>query len=468
MLEVVLHFEQAEGLHSDRQLRPRLHRRTQAATVQRSDGEEEDLSEVRRRPVRIFRIESDPELHQDEQQDGCATVSLVDLVRHMHPYSLRVAVEKTESLRDVEALQEEDVFVDVVGDDTEETPLGMPVASTSSDPALEQIVPHPHSPAVPSAVHNFRACKEDALCSPECDKQKKKDNYVAHSVLAKVGSSGKRKKTVRFAPDLASIHMYQVEGDIPDVSSSADLTDDLRMPGCNSQTSAVSGNSTKVAMKTPSQSDSAKLKTLSLQEYRLLRQKTLPKEEKKMDYRTKWPSVSETPKGLPPIPCMPGYNSSQVKVQTPSSNTKTPGTVLLKSFPKQKASVRKPVQAVDPPNPVTVSLQPDANILSPLSKEQKVTQKENGKSPANPTCLNPPTAVKNADIQKPHTKCSRTISGIGKTNISAPFSPVTVVPRQTSQESPPRVQIPVSNHSAEEKSQDFPGEIGNLSRRVDK
>lgn len=416
--------------------------------------------------MRIFRIESDPELHQDEQQDGCATVSLVDLVRHMHPYSLRVAVEKTESLRDVEVLQEEDVFVDVVGDDTEETPLGTPVASTSSDLALEQIVPRP---AVPSAVHNFRACQEDTLCSSECDKQKKKDDDdAAHSVHAKVGSSGKRKKTVRFAPDLASIYMYQVEGDIPDVPSSADLSDDLRMPGCNSQTSAVSGNSTKVAMKTPSQSNSAKLKTLSLQEYRLLRQKTLPKEEKKTDYRTKWPSVSKTPKGLPPIPCIPGYNSSQVKVQTPSSNTKPPGTVLLKSFPKQKASVRRPVQAVDPPNPVTVSLQPDANILSPLSKEQKVTQKENGKSPANPTCLNPPAAVNNADIQKLHTKCSRTVSGIVKTNIPAPSSPVTVVPRKTSQESPLRVQIPVSNHSAEEKSQDVPGEIGNLSRRVDK
>ncbi|KAB5558937.1 hypothetical protein PHYPO_G00022950 [Pangasianodon hypophthalmus] len=492
----------AEGLHSDRQLRPRLHRRTQRATVQRSDGEEEDLSETRRRPVRIFRIESDPEMCEDEQQDGFVTISLVDLVRHMHPYSLRVAVDKKESLRDVEELQEEDVFVDVVGDDdTEETPLGMPVACIPSDLGSEKIVPHPQSPAVSSAVHNSKVCQEDTLkmCSPNFGEQKEQEDDTAQRVLAKAGSSGRMKKKVRFAPDLASIHMYQVEdeaneGDVPDALSLADHTDDLKMADCDSQTSAVCGNSTEVAKKTPSQNANAKVKTLSLQEYRLLRQKKLPKEERKTDYRTKWPSVPETPKELPPIPCIPGYNSSQVNVQTPSSNAKTstPGAVAksrrnlhlpLKSLPKQNPLVRKPVQAVDPPNPVTVSLQPDAKILPPLSEEQKVKQQEIGKSQANRTNLHRPAAVLNSDIRKwpksvtqeqplmvspedspganvKHTKCSLTMSGTVKTNISAPSSPVTVIPVQVSQGSLPRVQIPVTNHSAEEKRQGSTGEIG--------
>lgn len=473
-------------------------------TIQRSDGEEEDLRETRKRPVRIFRIESDPEMCQDEQQDGFVTISLVDLVRHMHPYSLRVAVDKKESLRNLEERPEEDVFVDVVGDDdTEETPLGMPVASTPSDLGAEKIVPHPQSLAVSSAIHNSKVQQEDMLkmCLPKCGKQKDEDTDAAQGVLAKAGHSGRIKKKVRFAPDLASVHVYQVEDethkdDIPDASSSADL----KMADCDSQTSALSGNSTEVAKKTPPQNGNTKLKTLSLQEYRLLRQKMLPKEERKTDYRTKWPSVPETPKELPPFPCIPGYNSSQVNVQTPSSNTKTstPGAVAksrrnlhlpLKSLAKQNALVRKPVQTVDPPNPVTVSLQPVAKILPPLSEEQKVTQQEVGKSQANWSNLNKSAAMPNPDIRKQpnsviqeqpmrvslmdslgaqvkHTKCSQTISGIVKTNISAPSSPVTVTPVQVSQGHLPRVQIPVTNHSAEEKRQESTGEIGNLSRYV--
>lgn len=502
-------FEQAEGLHSDRQLRPRIHRRTQTATVQRSDGEEEDLSETRRRPVRTFRIESDPEMYEDEQQDGFVTVSLVDLVKHMHPYSLRVAMDKKESLRDVEELQEEDVFVDVVGDDdTQETSLGMPVASTlsnTSDLGSEQIVPHAQSPTVHSAVHNSKVCQEDMLkmCSPNSGEQKEED--TAQRILANSGSSGRMKKKVRFAPDLASIHMYQVEDeahecDVLDASTSADHTGDLQMADWDSQTSALSGNLNEVAKEPPSQNGNAKLKTLSLQEYRLLRQKKLPKEERKTDYRTKWPSVPETPKELSPIPCIPGYNSSQVNVQNPSSNaeTSTLGAVAksrrnlhlpVKSLSKQNALIRKPVQAVDPPNPVTVSLQPHAKILSPLSEEQKVMQQEIGKSQAIQTNLNHPAAVQDSDIRKQpssvaqvqpsmvspedsqsakvkQTKCSLTMSGIVKTNIAAPSSPVSVIPVHGSQESLPLVQIPVSNQSAEEKRQESTGEIGNFSRLV--
>lgn len=427
--------------------------------------------------MRIFRIESDPEIYEDEQQDGFVTVSLVDLVRHMHPYSLRVATDKKESLRDVEELQEEDVFVDVVGDDTEETPWGVAMASTPTDLSSDLIVPQLQSPAESSAVHKSTVCQEDMLklCLPNCGEQKEKEDDTAP--FAKVGSSGRRKKKVRFAPDLASIHIYHIEdeaheGDVSGASSSADHKDDLRMAGCDSQTSALIGNSTEVAKATPPQNGNAKLKTLSLQEYRLLRQKTCLNEERKTDYRTKWPSVLETPKELPPIPFIPGYNSSQVNVQTSSSNTRspTPGAVArcrrnlhlpLKSFPKPNLLVRKPVQAVDPPNPVTVSLQPDAKIVQPLSEEQK----EIAKSQSNQTNSNPPEPVQNSDIQKQHTKCSLTISGIVKSKISAPpSSPLTVVPMQTSQESLPGVQIPVTNHASEEKRQESTGEIGNLIR----
>ncbi|KAF5905164.1 peroxisome proliferator-activated receptor gamma coactivator-related protein 1-like [Clarias magur] len=462
-----LSSSKAEAPRSDRQLRPRLHRRTPTASVQRSDGEEEDLIETRRRPVRIFRIESDAELCQDEQKDRFVMVSLVDLVRHMHPYSLRVAVDKKESLRDIEELQEEeDVFVDVVGDeDTQETVLGKPLVSRSSDPGSEQVIP-----ALSSAIPKSRVYEEDILkvCSPNCGREKAK------------GRSGRVKKTVRFAPDLASIHVYQVEDeaeeDSPDALSSADVTDDLKLADSDSQTPALSVNSAGVTKKMPSRNGNSKLKTLSLQEYRLLRQKTLPKEERKIDYKTKWPSVPETPTELPPIPCIPGYNSSQVNVYIPSSNSKTSTPeaaaksrrnlpLPLKSPPKQTKLVRKPVQVVDPPNPVTVSLQPDA----PPPDEQKVTQQEICKSQANQTNPNSqPDSVTQEQLLKispedaavKHTKCSPTVSSGVKGNVSVPSSPVTVTPVQASQGSVPRVQIPVSNQSAKETRQESAEEKG--------
>ncbi|KAI5101286.1 hypothetical protein C0J45_8489, partial [Silurus meridionalis] len=475
----------AESLHSDRQLRPRLHRRTQATTVQRSDGEDEDISETRRRPIRIFRIESDQELYEDEQQDGFVTVSLVDLVRHMHPYSLRVVADKKERLRNVEELKEEDVFVDVVGDDETD---GMHLAKTTYDLDLEQKVPNPQSPV----------CQEEMLkiCSPSFGKEKEEEVNAAQSVTAKAGCSGRMKKKVRFATDIASIHMYQIEDEaheanVPDALLSADHTDDLKMANCDFQTLPLSGNVTELAVKTPPQNVNTKLKTLSLQEYRLLRQKMLPKEERKTDYRTKWPSVSETPKELAPIPCIPGYNSSQVNVQALPSNAKTstPEAVArsrrnlhlpLKSFPKQNALFRKPVQAVDPPNPVIVSLQPEAMPSPPLSEKQKVMQQENGKFQADWTN---PSVVQSSNLQKQtsfvtqeqpamvspgdtpgaklgKTACSFTIPGNVKTNISAPSSPMTVIPVQVLQGSLPPVQIPVSNHSTEKKRQESTGEIG--------
>lgn len=484
----MLDFEQAETLISDRKLRPRLNRRTQKATVQRSDGEEEDLSETRRRPVRIFRIESDADVCTDEQQDGFLSVSLVELVRHMHPYSLRVAMDKKESLRGVEDLQDDDVFVDVVGDDdTEETPLGMSV-SNPSDLGSEQILPQPQSPSASSAFCNSSQVDMLKMCLLNCEEQKEQD--TGQRAFANPGRLRKIKKKVRFATDLASIHIYQVEheahkGDDPDASCSEEYTNDLKMADSDSQISDLSGNLAEVAKKTSPQYGNTKLKTLSLQEYRFLRQNTPPKEERKTDFRTKWPSVPETPKELTILPYIPGYNSSQVNVEPPFSNTKTStrGAVAKsrrnlhlppKSVLKQNALVRKPVQAVDPPNPVIVSLQPDPMFVQPLSKEQKLMQEEIGESQANRTNINPSAGVPSNSVTQEQplivlpedssTSRSLTMSGIAKTNVSAPTSPATVIPVQKCQEN--RVQTPVTSQFAEERKQGFAREIGNLSVRV--
>ncbi|KAF7661166.1 hypothetical protein LDENG_00267770 [Lucifuga dentata] len=54
----------------------------------------------------------------------------------------------------------------------------------------------------------------------------------------------------------------------------------------------------------------AKVKSLSLQQYRQLQQKRQPLVEKQKNYTTKWPSLSEPPKELTPILCLEGQRQN--------------------------------------------------------------------------------------------------------------------------------------------------------------
>ncbi|XP_017540409.2 peroxisome proliferator-activated receptor gamma coactivator-related protein 1 isoform X1 [Pygocentrus nattereri] len=471
----------AEVLLSDRQLRPRLNQRIQTTTVQRSDGEEEDPAESRRRPIRSFRIESDPELYQDEQQDGYVFVSLVDLVRHMHPYSLRVGLVKEEGVRDVGELQEEDVFVDVVGDDELQGTHDANVSGFSP----EKKFPHPQTPAAVSKSKKglnkeISVARSKEMCSSSCGGQNNNDvsNEKPHkSVLATSSGAGRVKKKVSFAPDLASVHEYQVEDDASECHwSDTPTTEEL-----------------KTSTSEPFQHNSAKPKSISLQEYRLLRGKTLPKEERKVDYRTKWPSIPEPPCELPPIPCIPGYSSTQVNSKTSFTNAGVCASgsptkprrdlhMPVKSPPKQKA-----VQAVDPPNPVIVplpTLVPIPAKTSWSSEEQSVAQQKTAAN-SQPAHLNPQLRSAASQTSKnlnqpgshnqetlscgscplaevPQAECSSTIISTTKTNASPQSLPTMGRLSQTSLRRRPLVQIPtnVRDHCAEEQRQESKGEIG--------
>ncbi|KAL7866620.1 hypothetical protein AOLI_G00144340 [Acnodon oligacanthus] len=486
----------AEVLLSDRQLRPRLHQRI-LTTVQRSDGEEEDLAESRRRPIRYFRIESDPELSQDEQQDGYVLVSLVDLVRHMHPYSLRVGLVKEEGVRDVCELQEEDVFVDVVGDDElqDTHDANMPGFSP------EQKLAHPQNPAAVSKSKKgldkeISVARSKEMCSSSCEQNNNDiSNKKPHkSVLATTSSAGRVKKKVSFAPDLASVHEYQAEDEASECHwSDTPTPEELKTADCDFTTSNLGKNFTGASINAPSQHSTAKPKSISLQEYRLLRGKTLPKEERKMDYRTKWPSVPEPPSELPSIPCIPGYSPPQDNSKTSFANARVCASgsptkprrnlhMPVKSPPKRNA-----VQAVDPPNPVIVplpTLVPIPAKISWSSEERSVAQRKTAVS-SQPTHLNSQLrsiafqTSKNLNQPKSHiqetrscgssplaeipqAECASTIIGTTKTNASAQSLRTTGRLSQTSLRQHPLVQIPtkVRDHCAEEQRQESTGEIG--------
>ncbi len=240
---------------SDRQLRPRRHLKTQSETSQRGDDERKSRS------LRTFRIESDPILFPQDSRE-----LLADLVRHMHPYCIR-----THARASVE--EEEEVFVDVEGDE--------------DDQSEQDYITHAHQ---------------------------------RRSALVKTTDALRVKKTVSFALDLISVHEIPPDDDDEAISKSKhDIT------------------------------SSHKPKALSLDQYRLLRQKTRPVEETRVDFRTKWPSLPDLPKELPPI-------------LTDSSAPKlNPNTASLKVNTSQISRKDAGKVCVDPPNPVLVPLKPTAS-----------------------------------------------------------------------------------------------------------
>ncbi|XP_062868803.1 peroxisome proliferator-activated receptor gamma coactivator-related protein 1 [Trichomycterus rosablanca] len=431
-----------EVLHSDRQLRPRLHRRTQTAIIQRSDGEEEDLSETRRRPLRIFRIESDPALCQEEQQDGFVPMLLVDLIKHMHPYSLKVALEK-ESLTAVHKLEEEDVFVDVEGDDD----MGESVASVGANSLCDP----------DSSFGTDGSLRKD---EPSCDQQNKGDKDA--TVMT---SSVRVKKQVTFATNLATVYEYQPDfddepcKDLPETQ----FSETSKRSDCD----LASPEYIEAPRTDPSRDGNAKSKTLSLQEYRLLRQKTTPKEEGRLDHRTKWPSIPKPPKELPPIQFNPGYTPAQVNSQTSSASTKTltphaASKPRRNLFLKIKSPVKqiKPVQSSDPPNPVTVPLKP---LLCPVQQDISNSQTVSSNKEPNSATQVQQVSDSGEDLLVKQANCSPTISGTITSTLSAPSTPLKSKPVQVSEISLPSTQIPSANMEqggAEEQKQQATGEIG--------
>ncbi|XP_026885253.2 peroxisome proliferator-activated receptor gamma coactivator-related protein 1 [Electrophorus electricus] len=497
----LLSNSKAEGLLSDRQLRPRPRRRTQMTTVQRSDGEEEDLSETRRPLVRTFRIESDPALYHDEHQDGNVSVWLVDLVRHMHPYSLRMGLDQEK--KRTEEFPEEDMFVDVVGDDDE---VGENLLGVSG------VSPLAHSEVGQDVESSVEKPEEETLkmCSSVSGEQNKNDDTKKphKSVLAKMGNTGRIKKKVRFAPDISSIHEYQLD----DEACACDLKYGLSSEACEGDVkiagagSAGSSEQIEASEMLPSQHGNTKPRSISLQEYRLLKRKTLPEEERKWDHRTKWPPVPEIPGDLLPIPCIPGYNPplrhlkpspANAKLSVPYSVTrpKRKTHLPLTSAPNQKALGPVSVHAVDPPNPVTLPLlspEPVHAKTSSLSEKRNALQQQTGTNyphGKHPICLSPqpqPAAQQASSslerrsslIQEPQSyvscvgaifaevkeeECSPTVAGTRKANVSAPSSPMRATPVVASRRRPPLVKLPATaggHQRGEEPSKESSNEMG--------
>ncbi|XP_070684325.1 peroxisome proliferator-activated receptor gamma coactivator-related protein 1-like isoform X2 [Pempheris klunzingeri] len=294
--KLLTHPERRDNLEerspADR-LRPRSKSPNVTITI-KLDGEKEE----RKSPPQIFKEQSQTlflskNKKPEAEVEVFTSTSLVNLVKIMHSYSLKLHAEddgdkpgKNHALFSREEVwkyerpsEDSDEEINVVSDDevaVKET-MEEGVGDEKKD-VLKSVLLNGNSPRAPP-------CRE--------------------------------KKQVSFGPIQVASFDESVEEGLNErnltrktVSVPLNSAKALENPAGSAlerQTLSSDVNSNKAKVLPPK--GETKAKSLSLQQYRQLRQKRQPLVEKQGSYTTKWPSVAEPPKELTPILCLQGQNS---------------------------------------------------------------------------------------------------------------------------------------------------------------
>ncbi|XP_041866271.1 peroxisome proliferator-activated receptor gamma coactivator-related protein 1 [Melanotaenia boesemani] len=156
----------------------------------------------------------------------------------------------------------------------------------------------------------------------------------------------------------------------------------------------------------------SKPKSLSLEEYRRLRQQKKPAPvEKQDDNSTKWPSLPELPKELPPIPCLPDPNPKDPRRANPQAAKKEVEDVRPAWQPRGPGA---------PPTPEAL-LVPPAFMISSSSKVAAATacvpkpQQTPDPSRLPPKPLTPSTNLCNNLDTHPHTTAQSAVPSLKPT-----------------------------------------------------
>ncbi|MEQ2167525.1 hypothetical protein GOODEAATRI_005023, partial [Goodea atripinnis] len=302
------------------------------------------------------------------------STSLVSLVKLMHPYCLKLQVEKEEHPRRNKSLfSQEEVWK--YERPTEESDEEINVVSDDEAP--------------------LKGTKEEEVGG------KSGSGSLLKSVLLK-GKSSREKKRVSFGPVLVASFDESEEEDFKEknlnTSESTKTLEDAS--GSVLHPSALPTNEEVAQEEQEKKKGETKAKSLSLQEYRQLRLNRRPPVEKQRNYSTKWPSVPEVPKELTPILplCRPDttadystliqqapnlkeaklhhhlhhrrLKSSKPEPRTSPSRPLTDDTARpsISKPESRKSPVKKPkLLSSDPPNPVLVPL-PVPQTPSPPSE----------------------------------------------------------------------------------------------------
>lgn len=193
----------------------------------------------------------------------------------------------------------------------------------------------------------------------------------------------------------------------------------------------------------PSLKRETKAKSLSLQQYRQLRQKRNPLVEKQGNYTTMWPCVSEPPTELTPILCLQGTNGcgSKAAHRHPDGRGSGADQLLLSQTPGHvtrsvpAAPGRRPQGPEPPTHPRLGGLKrsrSESKILSSAGSQPDVTAKPNEAAPES----------KRGSLKKP-SLCS-----------SDPPNPV-LLPLSVSRTTSPTTDSSSSNSKVELLNRDF-------------
>ncbi|KAM6956535.1 uncharacterized protein pprc1 [Aplochiton taeniatus] len=333
--------------------------RIQLGSIQRSDGEEEEDSLS---PSSRLSPQNDELLdwgglslplplcldQEGEDSDGLS-VSLGDLIRHMHPYCMAVCVEDGEGEH---MLPEGGILLEVVDQGEHGEPilaipdmgLSLPPPALGDGHGEEQRVPDKASENVLSDNSEHIVVDDDddddldvtsnevaSRTPPTLITKERDEKFIIRrpkeEVREKNPSQRKKKRKGR--------EVEPVEEPVSPVAISE------VPPSHDSQASEPE----------------PKPKPLSLEQYRRLRQKKKPTPmEKPEDQSTKWPSLPEAPTELPPIPCLQAP-------QDPRRPNPLPGK-------KEVAEVKPAWQPMGPGAPPTPEalLAPPAYMMAPSSK----------------------------------------------------------------------------------------------------
>lgn len=348
------------------------------------------------------------------EQDGeTVSVTLSDLVKHMHPYAMTLCVEGEEQL-----LPEEGILLEVMDkgehgepilaipdlsfplsldslEDEQSVPESSPEKVTSkhkgtpSEAALSKILPVSDTVENVKIKHSRKESSEKKLSKKKWKTEKPKpvEGRVLRSMSSKEAveepnkevEEQKRKKKVTFAPALTvdENKKYQIPSSTVTTTANQALnqvcTDVMKSQHLHvpvetaTPSESLSDECRETALPLEqqpgvSQSSEPKQKSLSLEQYRRLRQqKKLSPLEKVCDNSTKWPTLPEAPKELPPIPCLPDPSAKDPRRAAPSP--------VKKEFVPEVMPAWQPRGPGAPPTPQAL-LVPPASMLAASKKTE--------------------------------------------------------------------------------------------------
>lgn len=301
------------------------------------------------------------------------STSLVNLVKLMHPYCLKLHVEEEEG----DKLKEHTLF-------SQEEVWKYERPSEDSDEEINVV-------------------SDDEVGEVNREDEKRDNDSVLKSALLNVQSSrtpaSREKKRVSFGPvqvvsldESAEEELNESNLTSQSVSVPLNGTKAIENPACSplepqTSSSEINSNTAEVSLLKAE----TKAKSLSLQEYRQLCKRRQPLVEKQGNNITKWPCVSEPPTELTPI-CLHGQNSCCPKAahHNPDSR-RTCADHKSQTQPRPHPSTQARHSGLKRPRT-------ESKILSPTSLQANVTVNQNvsesKKSPIKkPLNIDPPNPV---------------------------------------------------------------------------